>query len=328
MKAKKYSKADISQSAENAHHAIAMQSLAENTRKAYAKGWRDFADWCGGRGAKPLDATPDLVSDFLVEVATQPSAGTGKSLSMGTVQIINCAIAKRFWENEMQSPTNHPTVVSVLRGLTRLHGKPPRQVKALREGHIAEMISACGKGGGLIGLRDAALLALGFSAAMRRSELCALRVNDLDMINNEAGLRMLLRVRKSKTDQGGRGQVIPVLDGKRVRPVSCVKAWLQAAGLKDGYLFRTMRRGGNLRGERMHHSDIPRLVKKYAAMIGLDPACYAGHSLRAGFVTSAAVHGARLHKIMEVTRHTNPQTVMKYIRDADVFTDHAGQNFL
>ena len=83
-----------------------------------------------------------------------------------------------------------------------------------------------------------------------------------------------------------------------------------------------------MRGRPLHHSDIPRLVKYYAARIGLDPAQVSGHSLRAGFVTSAAAHHARLDKIMEITRYTNPSTVMKYIRDADSFKDHAGEGFL
>ena len=313
---------------ENAHRDIAMQSLSENTRKAYAKAWGIFAEWCGNQGIKPLDASPAFVADFFVETAKQPSPVTGKPLSIGTLQILTCAIAKRFWENEMHSPTSHPEVVTVMRGLSRLYGKPPRQVKALREKHIAKMIAVCNISGTLIGLRDAALLALGFSAAMRRSELCALRVSDLDIIDDKSGSRMLVTVRKSKTDQSGKGQVIPVINGKSIRPVACIQSWLQAAGLQDGFLFRSLRRGGNLRGERLHHSDVPRLVKKYAALIGLDPKLYSGHSLRAGFVTSAAIHGARLDKIMEVTRHTNPQTVMKYIRDANVFTNHAGQDFL
>ena len=83
-----------------------------------------------------------------------------------------------------------------------------------------------------------------------------------------------------------------------------------------------------MRGNELHHSDIPRIVKHYASLIGLDTSEIAGHSLRAGFVTSAAAHQARLDKIMEITRHRNPATVMKYIRDADAFTNHAGEQFL
>lgn len=312
---------------EDAHRRVIAGALAENTRKAYAKAWDDFASYCDGRRIEPLLASPDLVADFLIAKATEPSAATGQPLSTGSVLILSCAISRRFWEHELQSPTNHPRVVAVMRGLKRLQAKPPRQVKALREGHILLMLRQC-EGGALIGLRDAAILAVGFSAALRRSELCALRVSDIEVIDDKAGLRMLVKIRKSKTDQEGAGQVIAVPDGRRIRPVSRVLHWLRAAEVEDGHVFRTLRRGGHLRGERLHHSDVPRLVKKYAALIGLDPKAYAGHSLRAGFVTSAAAHGARLDKIMEVTRHTNPQTVMKYIRDANVFTDHAGASFL
>ena len=78
----------------------------------------------------------------------------------------------------------------------------------------------------------------------------------------------------------------------------------------------------------MHPSDIGRLVKQYVRAIGVDPSDYSGHSLRAGFVTSAAVHGARLDKIMEITRHTSPRMVLRYIREAEAFEDHAGAAFL
>ena len=78
----------------------------------------------------------------------------------------------------------------------------------------------------------------------------------------------------------------------------------------------------------MHVSDIGRLVKRYVRAIGLDPSDYSGHSLRTGFVTSAAAHGARLEKIMEITRHTSPRMVLRYVREAEAFEDHAGAAFL
>ena len=100
--------------------------------------------------------------------------------------------------------------------------------------------------------------------------------------------------------------------GRSGRSARC-RDWLKVAAIHDGYLFQTFRRGGRPSGRPLHHSEVPRLVKKYAVRIGLDPASYSGHSLRAGFVTSAAAHRARLDKIMEVTRHKNPATVMQYI---------------
>lgn len=170
-----------------------------------------------------------------------------------------------------------------------------------------------------------AMIALGFAAALRRSELCGLLVTDIDVL---CGDRMVVRICRSKTDQSGKGQSVAVPEGRMVRPVSRVRAWLKATGIRDGYLFQTFRRGGAASGRPLNHTEVPRLVKKYVAAIGLDPANYSGHSLRAGFVTSAAVHRARLDKIMEVTRHKNPATVLQYIRDADAFEDHAGAGFL
>lgn len=182
----------------------------------------------------------------------------------------------------------------------------------------------------VIGTRDAAVLALGFAAALRRSELCALRVGDVVILPpaSQQPRRMLLTVRQSKTDQNGMGQTIAVPEGRSVRPIDRVETWLSASGITHGPLFRTMKRGGAVQERPLHHSDIPRLVKRYGALIGLDPKELSGHSLRAGFVTSAAAHRARLDKIMAVTRHTNPATVMNYVRDADAFCDHAGNAFL
>ena len=149
-----------------------------------------------------------------------------------------------------------------------------------------------------------------------------------DFYNGEDTRKMFVHVRKSKTDQEGRGQRIAIPEGQRIRPIKRLEDWIRAAGIKQGYVFQTMWRGGGLRGRPLHHSDIPRLVKRYAKAIGLNPGEVAGHSLRAGFVTSAAVHHARLDKIMEITRHSNPETVMRYIRDAELFRDHAGKDFL
>lgn len=130
------------------------------------------------------------------------------------------------------------------------------------------------------------------------------------------------------TLHNGKGEKIAIPEGKRIKPIKRLKDWLKVSGISSGYLFQTLKRGGGLKGKKMHHSDIPRIVKYYAAQIGLDASEIAGHSLRAGFVTSAAAHHARLDKIMEVTRHRNPATVMEYIRDADAFSDHAGERFL
>ena len=303
--------------------------LSENTRTAYQKGWGRFTDYCVAEQiGDPLSVSPDEVAQFFVRLATRPSPQSGVILSMGTVMLYKSAVNKKYLEAGKPSPTSHPVVRSTLRGLARLKGSSSRKVEALREYHIEAMLRACPQT--LIGKRDAAIIAIGFAGALRRSEICNLVVEDVEFLDSRDndGHGMWITIRQSKTDQQGKGQRVAIVDGRTIRPIGRIRLWLESSGITRGPVFQTMKRGGHLRGRPMHHSDIPRILKHYAAHIGLDPKNIAGHSLRAGFVTSAAVHHARLDKIMAVSRHTNPSTVMGYIRDADAFADHAGQHFL
>lgn len=303
--------------------------LSDNTRTAYRKGWSKFVDYCASEHiADPLSVCPDEVARFLVHLATNPNPLSGVIPAMGTVTLYKSAVNKKYLEAGKPSPTNHPVVRSTLKGLARIKGSSSRRVMALREYQLGAMLQACPNT--LIGTRDAAILAVGFAGALRRSEICNLNVQDVEFLEPREGegVRMWLTIRQSKTDPEGKGQKVAIVDGRGIRPIERLQLWLERSGVTKGPLFQTMRRGGHLRGKAMHHSDIPRIVKHYAALTGLDPKQVAGHSLRAGFVTSAAVHHARLDKIMEVTRHRNPATVMGYIRDADAFADHAGRRFL
>ena len=210
----------------------------------------------------------------------------------------------------------------------------PRQVKALREHEIGAIVAYCDrlaarKESRAMAIRDAAVIAVGFAGALRRSEICELRLEDVEFLNGNAGEGgMFLHVRRSKTDQLGKGQNIAIPEGAFIRPVERLRRWLTLSGATGGPLFQTLWRGGRLRGKPLHPTDIARLVKRSVSAIGLDPAHYSGHSLRSGFVTSAAIHSARLDKIMEVTRHASTGMVMRYIRQANAFEDHAGSAFL
>ena len=299
--------------------------LSPNTRIAYDKGWQLWEAYCAASGAVALPAAVEDVIKFLVETATRP-ARNGKLPALGTVMLWRSAINRKHIDADLPSPVRHPRVLAACKGLERVRGLRIRRVKALREHHIKAMLKCCPHTP--IGLRDAAIIVLGFAAALRRSEICGLTVADLEMVDDMNHPKMFLHIRKSKTDQAGRGQKIAVPEGANLRPIARLKNWLKISGILHGPVFQTMWRGGGLRGSPLHHTDIPRLVKHYAGLIGLDPSEVAGHSLRAGFVTSAAVHHARLDKIMEITRHRNPSTVIEYIRDADRFHDHAGEGFL
>ena len=314
-------------------------SLSTNTRRAYRNGWRRFAAYCEETGKQPMAATPADVAGFIVRMASQPRAAKAATdkrepLSVATIRVYLAAIKRKYRERNRPSPADDLRVVAVLRGLGRRRGRRERQVKALREDEVGRILACCDQqaasgGRGLIAVRDAALVAIGFAAALRRSELCALLFDDIEFLGaSRKASGMFLHIRRSKTDQFGRGQRVAVPEGRLVRPVSRLRRWLALSGIEWGPLFQTMRRGGHLQGRPLHPTDVARLVKRYVAAIDLDPANYSGHSLRAGFVTSAAAHGARLDKIMEVTRHTSPGMVMRYIRHADAFEDHAGAAFL
>lgn len=310
-----------------------------NTRRAYRAGWERFTAYCKARGKEPMNAEPADVADFLVRLASRPrspkaTTRSGEPLAPGSIRICLAAINRRFRERGIDSPADHPRVAAVLQALRRRSDGPGRQVKALREHEVARILEHCdalARRGAyrLIAARDAALVAVGFAGALRRSEIRDLRFGDVEFLGGpeETG-GMYLRIRRSKTDQYGTGQRIAIPDGKLIRPVSRLRRWLAWSGIDGGPVFQTMRRGGRLQGRALSHSDTPRLVKRYVSAIGLDPTDYSAHSLRAGFVTSAAVHHARLDKIMEVTRHKSAGMVLRYIRQADAFEDHAGAGFL
>ena len=314
-------------------------SLAENTRVAYQRGWQRFTAYCEEIESDPLAATPEDVANFLVRVVSEPRSTDARTpwerpLAPGTLQIFVAAISWRYREVGRIPPTRDATVNRVLQGLRRLSDGQRRQVKALREYEIMRILSHCDALAARgrfqrIATRDAALMAIGFAAALRRSELCGLECADLQFLDRPRDPSgMFLHIRRSKTDQFGQGQKVAILEGSLIRPVTRLRKWIALSGVAEGPVFQTMRRGGVLQGRALHASDIARLVKRYVRAIGLDPSDYSGHSLRAGFVTSAAAHGARLDKIMEVTRHTSTRMVLRYIREAEAFDNHASAAFM
>jgi site-specific recombinase XerD len=98
-------------------------------------------------------------------------------------------------------------------------------------------------------------------------------------------------------------------------------------GITTGPLFRSIRKGGKV-GARLTDQSVSDIVKTHAERVGLDPSLFAGHSLRAGFLTSAAKRGASIFKMMDVSRHRSVDTLRGYVRDAEIFKDHAGAGLL
>lgn len=147
-------------------------------------------------------------------------------------------------------------------------------------------------GADLKGLRDRAILLLGFAGAFRRSELVALNVEDLEFCDD--GIRVTIR--KSKTDQEGLGATIAVALGSIACPVQAVRTWLETASISSGPIFRPVTRKGTISSRRLSGRAVADLVKKYAQDAGLKAGDFSGHSLRSGFLTSAATRARRFSK--------------------------------
>jgi integrase len=133
---------------------------------------------------------------------------------------------------------------------------------------------------------------------------------------------------RPKTDQEGAGAVAAVCRGSIACPVAAVKNWLSAAGIIEGPLFRRVRKGDWVLPDRLRAQSVAFIVKAYAAGLGLDADAFSGHSLRSGFLTSAAARGASLFKMMDVSRHKSVDVLRGYVRDAEAFRDHAGAGLL
>jgi Site-specific recombinase XerD len=299
-----------------AARAYAINEKAAATRRAYQSDWRIFAAWCEARGAAALPAAPEAVAAFL---AAQAEAGAKPSTLSRRAAAIRYAHALAGHE----PPTAAEAVKATMRGIRRTHGTAPVQKAPATAARIAEMVAAIPTDT-LRGLRDRALLLLGFAGAFRRSELVALRVEDL--AETPEGLRVTIR--RSKTDQEGTGQEIAIPRGARLRPVEALRVWLDAAGIADGPVFRRLAKGGRVTADALAPESVADIVKERAAAVGFAPEAFAGHSLRAGFLTSGAEAGVSIFKLMEVSRHKSVDTLRGYVRRAELFKDHAGAAFL
>jgi site-specific recombinase XerD len=295
---------------------FARAEKAEATRWAYRGDFDAFQTWCGDRGVSPLPATAETVAAFL---AAEAARGL-KPSSIGR-RLAAVRYAHRLAGHE--PPTNSEAVRATMRGIRRTVGAVPVRKAPVTADHARAMAVAAPQT--LRGLRDRALLLLGFAGAFRRSELVALDLADI--VECDEGLRV--HIRRSKTDQEGQGATIAIVRGSSTAcPVKALQAWLQAADITAGPLFRAVAKGGRVRTARLSDRSVAVIVKRCAGMIGLDPVAYAGHSLRAGFLTSAAARGASVFKMMDVSRHKSVDTLRGYIRDAELFHDHAGTGLL
>jgi site-specific recombinase XerD len=290
---------------------FARHSKAESTLRGYRADWRHFCGWCQAHGTTVLPATPESVAAYIAECA--------EHLKVGSIQRRLNAIAEAHKATGLESPTTAGMVRNTLKGIRRTIGTAAKPKAAALTDDIRTMVDAADAG--LIGARDRALILLGFAGAFRRSELVALDIEDCSFGND--GLTVTLR--RSKTDQDGAGRKIGIPYGSNPEtcPVRTIQAWIELAGIGPGPLFRSVSRHGQVQARRLAGIDVARVIKKLAQRAGLDATAYAGHSLRAGHATSAAIAGASERSIMRQTGHKSVQMVRRYIRDGSLFRENS-----
>ena len=332
---------------------FAQAARSDATLRAYRSDWADFAAWCGDRQLVAMPATPETVALYIASRAEAgPEGADGRPtapLKVATLERRMAAISQAHKLAGVESPAlrSREPLHSVWAGVVRTLGAAREKVAPALAADVVAMATVCDEavrlaetfpddsapGSALRARRDKALLLLGFAAALRRSELAAVRTEHLSFTPD--GLRLLIP--KSKSDQEGAGQVVGVAYGSRAEtcPVRAVRSYLAAASREltdhgrpsplSGPLFRSVDRWGRLGLKAITGRTVANVVKQHAEAAGLDPTLYAGHSLRAGFATTAARAGKPDRAIQKQTRHKSAAMLAEYVREGRLFDDNASE---
>ncbi|PWJ25632.1 site-specific recombinase XerD [Branchiibius hedensis] len=306
----------------------AQQHRAPNTLRGYAADWQEFTSWCQARGSQPAPADPAALTGYLTMLADSGA-------KLGTISRRLSSIRYVHRMRGMVDPTTLPRVMLVWDGIRRDKGHDASQSRPLLLPLLIDALDACpttrvfkdpkrADEPDLAGARDRALLLVGFVAALRRSELSAMNVTDLD--DHELG--MVISLPRSKTNQHGPAElvVLPRSSNPARCPVTALTTWLDLAGITDGPVFRGVTKGNRARPGRLNPESINTLVQQAITRTGHNPDGYSAHSLRAGFVTHAHLRGATDRAIARQTRHRSLASVGTYVRVESAWNDNAATN--
>lgn len=306
-----------------------------NTARAYRADIEHFQAWCALNGCVAVPASEDTLSRYFTQLSDgapphPPKRSRVRSAagnwSMATIRRRRAAIGTMHELAKLPNPCRTKTLDMLMRAIARRIGAPARGVAPMLPDRLVQAVALLRKDATPRGRRDVALLLLGFAGAFRRSELAGLRLEDVRFI--AGGATVFLRA--SKGDREGHGAAVTVLAGSApdTDPVATLRAWMDEAPASTGPLFRGVDRAGNLRDTPMPAAEVARLVKRVARMLGLDPQEFAGHSLRAGFVTAAFESGASIDAVKDHSRHARYDTVLGYNRQVNKIKNHPGRGLL
>jgi integrase len=297
-----------------------------NTRKAYASDWKHFCAWCRRQNLSPLPPDPQVVGLYITACASGTAERGMKPNTVSTIERRVSAISWNCSQRDMVLDRKDRAVATVLAGIRNTHAAPPRQKEAILPEDLVAMLQTLDRGT-LRGLRDRAMLLIGFAGGLRRSEIVGLDLGR-DQTEDSSGWidildkGMLLTLR-GKT--GWREVEIGRGSSNATCPIVAVETWIKFARIAKGPLFRRVRgQGKDVGPDRLNDQEVARLVKKAALAAGVrgdlseDERAqkFSGHSLRAGLASSAEVDERHVQKQLG---HASAEMTRKYQRRRDRF---------
>jgi integrase len=308
------------------------ESKADNTKDAYSKAWASFVEFCElhSYDTREAGAVVHYLTAFADGKLTRIDPATGETIGrprakLATLELHKSAISfMHGGRSGAANPALSPEVRTLMQGIKRTRakaGETKDKARPILLNELRAMVKAAPPT--LAGLRDRAILLVGWFAALRRSEIAALDVRSL-IFRPDA---LIVTLGQTKTDQAGEGYAIPlpVLKDKSIDPTHALRAWLAAAGIGSGRvsetpLFVRVDRWGHAGRARINEKHIDTVVKRVARLAGMTdtPSDYrriSGHSLRAGFTTQAGIKGWPNFRIKRITRHKSDAVLEGYIRE-------------
>lgn len=287
---------------------FAYGAAAKNTRRAYQCDWKHFEAWCSVQRTPSLPVEPESAAAYAVNCVRE-------GLKISTVRRRLAAIGEMHLRNRHPSPLDSWEVRSTLRRLRNEIGTPPVSKKPLSLTDLRSMLEQCAED--LSGMRDRAVLIIGFCSALKRSELVHLTVEDIAVAKEG----LVLNIRGNPSSR--RKIALPFGRHPKTCPVKVLEAWLAAARIERGPIFRAVNKSGILSSRALSDRVIGDIVKKYCARIGRRPSAFSGYSLRTGFAIAATQAGASQNSIRRQTGHASLEALRRYTGDAAIFQDHA-----
>jgi integrase len=284
-----------------------LRALAPRTQETYRTWLERYGRWCAKTGVDP---------DAVASVTGYVRHIVRKGYGISAVQQLLAALRLKFRCQGVE--LKDPELWLLLRQIRRTLGRAPRRRK---HPFRLEMLERVKWRPGLVGIRDRALMLVGFYGALRIGELVGLNIEDLT--KHEKGY--IITIWRSQTDQEGEGRYVAIPRGGKLKPAEALEEWLAVLrkyGYSSGPVFRRIRR------DIVYPKQIPvqtaqNIVKFYAKQLGYAPKDFAGHSLRAGFVTSAALRNAPEEAIALQTGHRSIVVLRNNIRRATIWERNA-----